>query len=93
MSKLELKATFSSMSKGHLEDTLEKCHLEIQGCLFVSVYWSLRGHFKKVSFSEKNITKKDTFPRFCLALHKHHIATSPPLHSVATSDGKFKGRS
>ena len=68
MSKLELKATFSSMSKGHLEDTLEKCHLEIQGCLFVSVYWSLRGHFKKVSFSEKNITKKDTFPRFCLAL-------------------------
>ena len=68
MSKLELKATFSSMSKGHLEDTLDKCHLEIQGCLFVSVYWSLREHFKKVSFSEKNITKKDTFPRFCLAL-------------------------
>ena len=25
--------------------------------------------------------------------HKYHIATSPPLHSVATSDVKFKGRS
>ena len=58
MSKLEFKATFSSMSKGYLEDTLEKCHLEIQGCLFVSVYWLLRGHFKKVSFSDKNITKQ-----------------------------------
>ena len=71
MSKLELKATFSSMSKGHLEDTLEKCHLEIHGCLLVSVNGSFRGHFKKVSFGEKNITKKYTFPRFCLALYSY----------------------